>query len=254
MGGRLRVASSPSRSRPARSARCIGPRWRRASRSSSRCSARTRATRSSTTCCLLELFAEKAMARPGLREVIDIPALVEHLSESLRRELDFRLGGRRTSSACATVLEPYDRLAVPRLYPELSTARLLVMEGSTAARSRSAPDGEARREAARQLLESYYRQVLTERLLPRRPAPREPQVVEREDLLPRPRDGRRGRSRQLRELMLLLLLAFWRDDAALPRRGDAACSRAATRRRHRLATRSSRVRRPTSPASRATRR
>ena len=39
---------------------------------------------------LLELFGEKAAARAGLREVIDLPALVEHLSASLRRELDFR--------------------------------------------------------------------------------------------------------------------------------------------------------------------
>src|SRR5437667_57218 len=42
---------------------------------------------------LLDLFAERAMNRAGLREVVDIPALVEHLSSSLRRELDFRREG-----------------------------------------------------------------------------------------------------------------------------------------------------------------
>src|SRR4029079_14293735 len=39
---------------------------------------------------LLALFAEKAEGRDALRELFDIPAVVEHLSSSLRRELDFR--------------------------------------------------------------------------------------------------------------------------------------------------------------------
>ena len=39
---------------------------------------------------LLEVFAEKVGDRPGLRQVIDMGAVFEHLSESLHRELDFR--------------------------------------------------------------------------------------------------------------------------------------------------------------------
>ena len=39
---------------------------------------------------LLELFAEKTQSRPALRQMIDMPAVFEHLSESLQRELDFR--------------------------------------------------------------------------------------------------------------------------------------------------------------------
>src|SRR5205807_5161180 len=39
---------------------------------------------------LLEMFAQKAAARPALRRVFDVPAMIEHLSASLRRELDFR--------------------------------------------------------------------------------------------------------------------------------------------------------------------
>src|SRR5205814_4160925 len=39
---------------------------------------------------LLQLLAEKAAKRQALNELIDIPALTEHLTESLRRELDFR--------------------------------------------------------------------------------------------------------------------------------------------------------------------
>src|SRR3712207_5782452 len=39
---------------------------------------------------LLEMFAQKAAERPALRQVFDVPAIAEHLSNSLRRELDFR--------------------------------------------------------------------------------------------------------------------------------------------------------------------
>src|SRR2546425_592071 len=38
---------------------------------------------------LLELFAEKTEAREALRRLVDIPAVIQHLSDSLRRELDF---------------------------------------------------------------------------------------------------------------------------------------------------------------------
>src|SRR5881396_86376 len=40
---------------------------------------------------LLELFAEKTANRDALRKIVDIPAVIEHLSDSLRRELDFKL-------------------------------------------------------------------------------------------------------------------------------------------------------------------
>ncbi|HYZ10790.1 MAG TPA: AarF/UbiB family protein, partial [Actinomycetota bacterium] len=39
---------------------------------------------------LLELFAEKTSEREAFRQVIDLPMIVEHLSDSLKRELDFR--------------------------------------------------------------------------------------------------------------------------------------------------------------------
>ena len=49
---------------------------------------------------LLEMFAAKAGDRPGLKAVIDLKAVFEHLSESLHRELDFR-NEARTSSGWA---------------------------------------------------------------------------------------------------------------------------------------------------------
>ena len=40
---------------------------------------------------LLELFAQKTANRQAMRKIVDLPAAIEHLSESLRRELDFEL-------------------------------------------------------------------------------------------------------------------------------------------------------------------
>src|SRR5436309_6815204 len=62
---------------------------------------------------LFELFAEKALEREALRATVDIPALVEHLSESLRRELDF-LQEAANVERMRAVLAPYNRLDVPR--------------------------------------------------------------------------------------------------------------------------------------------
>ena len=161
---------------------------------------------------LLELFAEKATSRPGLREVIDIPALVEHLSGSLRRELDFGVEAENLERL-RRVLEPYDRLAVPALYSDLSTSRLLVMEEVQGGPLADAPEGPEREEAARQLLEAYYRQILKDGFFHADPHPGNLMWWEGRiyflDL------GMCGEVEpELRELMTLLLLAFWRNDPA----------------------------------------
>jgi ubiquinone biosynthesis protein len=159
---------------------------------------------------LLELFAAKALRRPGLRGAIDIPALVQHLSSSLRRELDFRQEAANMERL-REVLAPYARLAVPRLYEELTTPRLLVMEEVQGMPIREAPEGEERREAARQLLEAYYRQLLADGFFHADPHPGNLMWWNGKiyflDL------GMVGElAPELRELMMLLLLAFWRDD------------------------------------------
>ena len=61
---------------------------------------------------LLALFAEKAEGREALAGLVDIPAVVEHLSSSLRRELDFREEAANIERM-REVLSPYSRLAVP---------------------------------------------------------------------------------------------------------------------------------------------
>ena len=54
-------------------------------------------------------------------------AVFEHLSTSLHRELDFRQEAGNIERMRG-VIEDYDRLAVPDVYGDLSTSRLLVME------------------------------------------------------------------------------------------------------------------------------
>ena len=160
---------------------------------------------------LLELFAEKAASRPALRELIDIPVLATNLSESLRRELDFRQEAANIERM-RQVLEPFDRLDVPRLHSELTTPRLLVMEEVQGVPIRQAPESEVRTAAARQLLEAYYRQVLQDGFFHADPHPGN--LLWWNDKVYFLDLGMVGEVEpRLRELIVLLLLAFVRDDA-----------------------------------------
>ncbi len=159
---------------------------------------------------LLELFAEKTAEREALRQVFDLPMIVEHLSDSLKRELDFRQEVENLERMHG-VLGPFSRLEVPRVYGELSTDRLLVMEEIQGIPIREAPEGEVRAEAARQLLESYYHQILVEGFFHADPHPGNlmwwHETVYFLDL------GMVGQiDPETRQLVLLLLLAFWRED------------------------------------------
>jgi ubiquinone biosynthesis protein len=160
---------------------------------------------------LLEMFAQKAALRPALQRVIDIPTMVEHLSSSLRRELDFRREAaniRRMSD----VLTPFSRLGVPAVYDDYSTSRLLVMQEIQGVPVREAPPGPARKEAARQLLESYYHQVMSEGFFHADPHPGNMKwwndTIYLLDL------GMVGEvDARVRQLILMLLLAFSQRDA-----------------------------------------
>jgi ubiquinone biosynthesis protein len=160
---------------------------------------------------LLELFAEKAMQRPALRRVFDIPVMVRHLSVSLRRELDFREEASNIKRM-REVLEPFSRLDVPGVYEEYSTARLLVMQEIQGVAIRDAPPGPERREAARQLLEGYYHQIMTEGFFHADPHPGNMKWWKDKiyflDL------GMVGEvDADVRQLILMLLLAFSQRDA-----------------------------------------
>ena len=110
------------------------------------------------------------------------------------------------------VLAPYSRLDVPRLYPQLTSARLLVMEEIHGVSIHDAQPEEARRQAARQLLEAYCRQVLTDGFFHADPHPGNLMwwngKIYLLDL------GMVGQvDPELRELLMLMLMAFAQDDA-----------------------------------------
>ncbi len=159
---------------------------------------------------LLEQLAAKAAGRQAFTQVVDVPAIIAHLSASLRRELDFRHEAANLERMRA-VLAPFDRLGVPGVYDELTSARLLVMEEVQGIPVQDAPLGEARRAAGRQLLEAYYQQVLADGFFHADPHPGNMmwsgEKVYLLDL------GMVGEvDGELRRSLLLLLLAFWRED------------------------------------------
>jgi len=159
---------------------------------------------------LLQVFAEKTETRPAFRQVIDMPAVFEHLAGSLRRELDFRQEANNIDRMRA-VLEPYPRLDVPGVYQELSSQRLLVMEEIQGKPIRSAPEGQARSEAAHQLLESYYAQILTEGFFHADPHPGN--LMWWKDRIYFLDFGMVGQiGPEIRENLMLLLMAFWQED------------------------------------------
>jgi predicted unusual protein kinase regulating ubiquinone biosynthesis (AarF/ABC1/UbiB family) len=161
---------------------------------------------------LFELFAEKAEHRHAMRRLVDIPAVIDHLSESLKRELDFR---REASNIARLreVLAPYPRLDVPGVFEQLSSSRLLVLEFIDGVPVRQAPDVPERRQAARQLIESYYRQVLTDGFFHADPHPGN--LLWADGKVYFLDCGMVGEVEpRVRELMLLLVMAFWQEDDA----------------------------------------
>jgi ubiquinone biosynthesis protein len=159
---------------------------------------------------LLKLFADKTADRPAFRQVVDMGAILEHLSASLKRELDFRQEASNIERM-GSVLNPYPRLDVPAVYGELSSSRLLVMEEIQGVPIREAPQGEARKEAARQLLESYYRQILTDGFFHADPHPGN--MLWWHDKIYFLDFGMIGElGPEVRELLMLLLMAFWQED------------------------------------------
>jgi ubiquinone biosynthesis protein len=159
---------------------------------------------------LFKLFAEKTETRPAFRQVIDMPAVFEHLSDSLRRELDFRQEAGNIDRM-RQVLEPYPRLDVPSVYHDISSSRLLVMEEIEGAPIRTAPGGTARTESARQLLESYYAQILSEGFFHADPHPGN--LMWWNDKIYFLDFGMVGQiGPEIRESLMLLLMAFWQED------------------------------------------
>jgi ubiquinone biosynthesis protein len=161
---------------------------------------------------LLEVFAEKVAERPGLKQVVDMEAVFEHLSESLHRELDFRREAENIERM-GSVIGDFSRLRVPVVHAEYSTSRLLVMQDIGGGPATSAPEGPARRDAARQLLESFYKQILVDGFFHADPHPGNLMWQPEEETLYFLDLGMIGEvGPDLREHMMLLLMAFWQQD------------------------------------------
>jgi ubiquinone biosynthesis protein len=159
---------------------------------------------------LLRLFAEKTESREALRRIVDLPAVVEHLSNSLQRELDFELEAGNIDRM-HEVLQPFSRLDAPAVHHRFTTKRLLVLELIPGGPVREAPKGPERKEAAGQLLEAFYRQILTDGFFHADPHPGNmlwsDGTIYFLDL------GMVGDvPPDVRERVLLLLLAFWQED------------------------------------------
>ena len=161
---------------------------------------------------LLEVFAEKVSGRQQLKQVIDMQAVFEHLSTSLHRELDFRQEAKNMERL-RDVIAQFSRLAVPELNAEYSTSRLLVMKDVQGGPLSAAPEGPIRHEVAVQLLESFYKQVMVDGFFHADPHPGNlmwQPVEERLYFLDLGMAGEVGAD--MRESMMLLLMAFWQED------------------------------------------
>jgi len=99
------------------------------------------------------------------------------------------------------------------VYEDLSSARLLVMEEIQGVPIRQAPQVDARAEAARQLLESYYAQILKDGFFHADPHPGN--LLWWQDTIYFLDFGMVGEvGPEVRELLILLLMAFWQEDVA----------------------------------------
>jgi ubiquinone biosynthesis protein len=141
----------------------------------------------------------------------NVPNRVSHLSA--RNVVDFRVEAE-SLTRMQDVLRSYSRLGVPTLYSELSTGRVLVMEEISGVPIEAVPAGAARTEGARQLLESYFQQVIGAGFFHADPHPGN--LVWRDDRLYFLDFGMVGEiDDHTRELLMLLLFALWRNDPGL---------------------------------------
>jgi predicted unusual protein kinase regulating ubiquinone biosynthesis (AarF/ABC1/UbiB family) len=159
---------------------------------------------------LLRLFAQKTESREALRRIVDLPAVVEHLSDSLQRELDFEQEAANIDRI-REVLQPFSRLDAPSVHHRFTTKRLLMLELIPGGPVREAPPGPQRKEAAGQLLEAFYRQILTDGFFHADPHPGN--MLWSEGTIYFLDLGMVGDvPPDVRERVLLLLLAFWQED------------------------------------------
>ena len=213
LGGRLRLDRADADGCRHHRAGAPGDARGRRRGSSSRCSGRTPRPTSTATSGCSRSSPSRTADRAVFRQLVDLPAVIEHLSSSLRRELDFRL------EAAQHRAHARGHRRRTRASPCPASTRSCRRHGCSSWRRWSAPRSERHRRATPAGGgEAAPRLVLPpdpdRGLLPRRSAPGEPEVVERQDLLPRLRDGRRGRRRRRESTSCS---SSWRSGAATRR-------------------------------------
>jgi len=163
---------------------------------------------------LLKLGTEAVGSSDAVQRRIDLPAVFEHLSKSLQQELDFNREAANAERLRAS-LAGFSRLAVPAIYPGYSTSRLLVMQDVAGGSLEDVP-APLRPETARQFLEAFYKQILIDGFFHADPHPGNLMWHHQEERLYFLDTGMVGEvNAETRELMILLLMAFWQQDASL---------------------------------------
>ena len=170
------------------------------------------ARRSSRTSRCSSCSRRRSATAPALKQVIDMQAVFEHLSESLHRELDFRAEAANIERMREVIAAVSRASTSPTCTTSCSTSRLLVMQEiqgvAIARRARGIPQ---RKEAARQLLESYYKQILTDGFFHADPHPGN--LMWWNDTIYFLDFGMVGEvGAEMREQLMLLLMAFWQED------------------------------------------
>jgi ubiquinone biosynthesis protein len=163
---------------------------------------------------LLRLGTETIGSNDVVQRRIDLPAVFEHLSTSLQHELDF-IREAANAERLRVALAGFSRLAVPAFHPGYSTSRLLVMQDVAGGGLSSVPS-HLRQETARQFLESFYKQILIDGFFHADPHPGNLMWQPAEERLYFLDLGMVGEvNAEMRELLILLLMAFWQEDAGL---------------------------------------
>ncbi len=161
---------------------------------------------------VLASLARMAARSKRLRSVIDVVGMVDQLAMSLRAELDFRREATNLERM-ATVVARYRMIGVPRCHRQMSTARLLVMDEVVGVPVDEAPFSDERTAAARELLASFFHQVLGAGFFHADPHPGN--LMWADDRLWLIDLGMVGElDASTRHQLMMLLLAFWQGDGA----------------------------------------
>ncbi|MGH7619280.1 MAG: AarF/UbiB family protein [Gemmatimonadaceae bacterium] len=163
---------------------------------------------------LLKVATETLGSSAAVQRRVDLPAVFEHLSTSLQQELDFTREAANAERLRAALAD-FPRLAVPAIHPGYSTARLLVMQDVGGSALADVP-AHLRQDTARQFLESFYKQILIDGFFHADPHPGNLMWQPVEERLYFLDLGMVGDvTAETRELLIMLLMAFWQEDAAL---------------------------------------